>query len=413
MPCKLSGGIIAMANISRRGDSYRIKVFCGYDVNGKQIVQTKTWKPPEGLTDRQVKKELDRQVLLFEEYCKRGQVTATIKFQTFAEQWFDEYATINLRSTSLERQKQLTKRVYPALGHLRLDKITSRDIQKFVNDLVTKEKNMNTGKPLSRKTVVHHLSFISDVFSYAVKMGMLVDNPCRRVSVPKGKPVEKNIYTIEEITKLFGLLDGDDVPLKYRVFFKLAVYSGFRRGELLGLEWKDIEWDTNIIKVRRTSNYTKARGIYTDTTKTRKSQRCQKFPQYVMDMLKELKDEQDRERERLGDKWEDCDRLFVKWCGKPMNNQTPYGWLKEFCEKKEMRFCDIHSLRHLHCSMLINAGVDVVAVSGDLGHSCISTTLNLYSHMFQEAQARASTAIAEALRFDDKSKTDDPEKKSA
>ena len=64
--------------------------------------------------------------------------------------------------------------------------------------------------------------------------------------------------------------------------------------------------------------------------------------------------------------------------------------------------------------MLINAGVDVVAVSGDLGHSCISTTLNLYSHMFQEAQARASTAIAEALSFDDKSKyDDDPAKKSA
>ena len=210
------------------------------------------------------------------------------------------------------------------------------------------------------------------------------------------------------------MLDGNDVPLKYRVFFKLAVYSGFRRGELLGLEWKDIDWDNNIIKVRRTSNYTKERGIYTDTTKTRRSQRCQKFPQYVMDMLKELKDEQDRERERLGDKWEECDRLFVKWCGKPMNNQTPYGWFKEFCEKKEIRFCDIHSLRHLHCSLLINAGVDVVAVSGDLGHSCISTTLNLYSHMFQEAQARASTAIAEALRFDDKSKSDDdPAKKSA
>ena len=67
-----------------------------------------------------------------------------------------------------------------------------------------------------------------------------------------------------------------------------------------------------------------------------------------------------------------------------------------------MRFCDIHSLRHLHASLLINAGVDVVAVSGDLGHSQVSTTSNIYCHMFQEAQARTSNAIAEALSFDNK-----------
>ena len=87
---------------------------------------------------------------------------------SYAEQWFEEYAKVNLRSTSYSRMKQLTKRVYPAIGHKRLDKITSRDIQKFVTDLLTNGKNMNNGKPLSRKTAVHHLSFISDVFSYAV-----------------------------------------------------------------------------------------------------------------------------------------------------------------------------------------------------------------------------------------------------
>ena len=154
--------------------------------------------------------------------------------------------------------------MYPAIGHLRLDKITSRDIQKFVNYLITKEKNMNNGKRLSRKTVVHHLSFISDVFSYAVKMDMLSENPCRKVSVPKGEKKEKEIYTIEEVHKLFMLLET--APLKYRAFFTLAIYSGFRRGELLGLEWKDIDWDNNIIRVRRTSDYTKENcGVVTLT----------------------------------------------------------------------------------------------------------------------------------------------------
>ena len=86
-----------------------------------------------------------------------------------------------------------------------------------------------------------------------------------------------------------------------------------------------------------------------------------------------------------------------------MHNNTPYFWFTEFCEKNNVRFCDIHSLRHLHASLLIHAGVDVVAVSGDLGHSQVSTTSNIYCHMFQEAQARTSNAIAEALSFDNKS----------
>ena len=107
---------------------------------------------------------------------------------------------------------------------------------------------MKTGKPLSRKTAIHHLSFISDVFSYAVKMDMLSENPCRKVTVPKGEKKEKEIYTIEEIEQLFRLLET--APLKYRTFFTLAIYSGFRRGELLGLEWKDIDWRTNVISVK-------------------------------------------------------------------------------------------------------------------------------------------------------------------
>lgn len=87
-----------------------------------------------------------------------------------------------------------------------------------------------------------------------------------------------------------------------------------------------------------------------------------------------------------------------------MNNNTPYFWFKEFCEKNSIRFCDIHSLKHLHASLFINAGVDVVAVSWDLGHSQVSTTTNIYCHMFQEAQARTSQVIADALIFDKKEK---------
>lgn len=393
-----------MATIRKRGTTYQIRVSCGYDSNGNQVIQTMSWTPEPNMTARQAEKEIQRQAILFEDKCLKGQVTANVKFEDFAEQWFEEYAKLNLRNTSYEKMKQLPSRVYPAIGHLRIDKITGRHIQQFINDLALNGKNKKNGKPLSRKTVIHHLNFISDVFGYAIKMNMLNDNPCRNVTIPKGEKKEKQIYTLEEIAQIFELLDGDDVPTKYRVFIKLAVYSGFRRGELLGLEWKDINWESNLISVRRTSNYTAEKGTYTDTTKTKMSQRTLKFPDYVMELLRELKAEQETEAERVGNKWIDTDRLFTKWNGEPMGNCTPYSWFRKFCDRNNIRFCDLHSLRHFYASALINEGVDAAAVSGALGHSVISTTTSIYCHVFQQAQAKAGDAIASVLDFSSRKK---------
>ena len=395
-----------MATIRRRPNgTYEIKVSCGYGVDGKQRNQYKSYKPEPGMTKRQIEKEMQRQAILFEEDCKRGQITAAVKFETFAEQWFEEYAKVNLRPTSYARMKQLTKRVYPAIGHKRLDKITARDIQKFITDMLTNGRNLNNGKPLSRKTAVHHLSFISDVFSYAVRMGMLCDNPCRRVFVPKQEQEEKQIYTIEQVKILYENLKSE--PMKYQAYLLLSIYSGYRRSEMLGLEWKDIDFEHDLIHVRRTSQYTSEKGIYTDTTKTRKSKRVSKMPASIMNLLRQFKADQNEEARRLGTKWEDYDRLFTKWNGAPMNPQTPFEWLQGYCERIGIPFRNIHSLRHLHASLLIFEGVDVVAVSEDMGHSVVGTTLNLYSHMFQEAKARNCDAISNALSFTNEVNTEE------
>lgn len=395
-----------MATIRRRPNgTYEIKVSCGYGVDGKQRNQYKSYKPEPGMTKRQIEKEMQRQAILFEEDCKRGQITAAVKFETFAEQWFEEYAKVNLRPTSYARMKQLTKRVYPAIGHKRLDKITARDIQKFITDMLTNGRNLNNGKPLSRKTAVHHLSFISDVFSYAVRMGMLCDNPCRRVFVPKQEQEEKQIYTIEQVKILYENLKSE--PMKYQAYLLLSIYSGYRRSEMLGLEWKDIDFEHDLIHVRRTSQYTSEKGIYTDTTKTRKSKRVSKMPASIMNLLRQFKADHNEEARRLGTKWEDYDRLFTKWNGAPMNPQTPFEWLKGYCERIGIPFRNIHSLRHLHASLLIFEGVDVVAVSEDMGHSVVGTTLNLYSHMFQEAKARNCDAISNALSFTNEANTEE------
>ncbi len=394
-----------MANIRKRGNSYQIRVSCGYDTKGNQVSKTMTWKPPEGMTERQSEKEAYKQAILFEEKCLMCAAPVAMKFEELAEKWFEEYARLNLRNTTYERMKQVTKRVYPAIGYMKVNKITSRHIQQFVNDLVFNGKNMQTGKPLARKTVIHHLSFISDVFSYAVKMSMVPDNPCSRVSIPKGERKEKEIYSIEDIERLFELLE-EDAPLKYRVCIILAVYSGFRRGEIMGLEWKDVDFNDNIISVRRTSNYTKANGYYTDTTKTRKSQRSLKFPEMVMNLLKELKADQERQAKLMGSKWIDSDRLFIKDNGEPLFCGMPYLWLERFCKKHKIPFYGLHSIRHFFASSLIHANVDIAAVSSALGHSAITTTSSIYLHAFQDANARASEAIASVLDFSKKKRND-------
>lgn len=386
-----------MATIKKRGNSYLIRVSCGYDINGNHKEQSMTWKPDEGMTKKQIEKELNRQAMMFEESVNHGFKTSAMRFQELAEEWFENYAKNALRSTTYERMLQLTHRVYPAIGHLRIDKITARHLQGFVNSLTKEGANEKTSKPLAPKTIRHNLSFISDVFSYAVRMDLVSDNPCRKVTIPKGEVKEKPIYSQEEIAQLLTAINGEDT--KYRAFFYLIEYSGFRRSEMLGLEWKNIDFENNIISIKRTSNYTSERGIYTDTTKTKRSKRVLKISPYIMDILKELKDEQDEQALKCGDKWVETDRLYVKLNGRPMNNNTPYFWLKEFCEENNFRFCDIHSLRHFYASALINKGVDAAAVSGALGHSTITTTTSIYCHVFNQAQARAGDAIASVLDF--------------
>ena len=97
-----------MATIRKRGNSYQIRVSCGYDTSGNQVVQTMTWKPADGMTKKQIEKELQKQAILFEDKCMKGQVTANVKFQDFAEQWFEEYAKLNLRNMSYGRLREFT-----------------------------------------------------------------------------------------------------------------------------------------------------------------------------------------------------------------------------------------------------------------------------------------------------------------
>lgn len=105
-----------MANITKRGNSYSIRVSCGYDSKGRQIMQSMTWKPEPKMTPRQIEKELNRQAVIFEEKCNMGYQSKAVKFEVFAEEWFESYAKPNLRNTT----SQLTRECYSSVEELML-----------------------------------------------------------------------------------------------------------------------------------------------------------------------------------------------------------------------------------------------------------------------------------------------------
>jgi len=118
-----------------------------------------------------------------------------------------------------------------------------------------------------------------------------------------------------------------------------------------------------------------------------------------LSLVKRYREHQNEYAATLGDKWNDTDRLFTAWNGSPMYTNAPEKFFKKFCDMNGLRTVTLHSLRHLNASMLINAGLDVKTVQSALGHSHATTTMNIYVHEFQTAQARASEAVSNTLNL--------------
>ncbi len=125
-----------MANVQKRGNTFRIRVSCGYDVNGKQIFKSHTYVPEQGMTEKQIEKELQRQIIYFEDKCKKGLVLdGSIKFGEFAEKWFADYAEKQLKAKTVARYKDLMKRINPAIGHIKLESLQPHHLMSFYSNL--------------------------------------------------------------------------------------------------------------------------------------------------------------------------------------------------------------------------------------------------------------------------------------
>lgn len=252
-----------------------------------------------------------------------------------------------------------------------------------------------SAKPLSGKTVLHHHRLISSILEKAVKWQVIFSNPCERVEVPKVERKEAKYLDEKQAAELLRCLENE--PLQYRTIITLLLYSGMRRGELCGLEWGDIDFRENLIDINKSSLYLAEKGIFEDGTKNFSSKRVIKLPAPIMLLLAEHKKEQATERFKIGDKWEDSNKIFTQWNGKPIHPDTISGWFRKFIAKYHLPDVSIHSLRHTNATLLIAGGTDLRTVSKRLGHSNMTTTGNIYTHAIQTADERAAEVLGNML----------------
>jgi integrase len=342
------------------------------------------------MTAKREEKEVQRIAVLFEEECKGGATSSAVKLGIFIDQWFEEYAVVKLKEQTLHGYRSIRKRVKTELGHLRIDKVTTRDVQRFIGKLIKENR--------SAKSIRNCVSFISTVFGYAIRMKMIRENPCKDVTLPKNNGLRRAMYNREQAQEFLDLLLADKGQhFQFAVCFVLAIYTGFRRGELLGLEWKDFSGD--LVSLNRAAYYTSEQGHYTDLPKTQGSLCTQKLPESVVALLEVYRLHQSEYARSLGSKWINTGRLFTAWNGDWIPTDAMGDFLARFCARHDLPHVTLHSFRHLYASLLINAGLDVKTVQAGMRHASAITTLNIYAREFQTAQARISMAIANSLNL--------------
>ena len=478
-------------HISKSGKvTYYIRTYDGYDSKGKQVERSMTWKPPEGMNPKQVERELQRQIVKFEESVAGGaSFDHNTRFCEYAERWLESNRPPQLAPKTYERYKAMLKAINAAIGEIKLVKLQSCHLQMFYSNLrengikrtgafaesekiagivkqsqLTRDQfaaqcgispstlraacrlnghisvesaekiakalkmpvqqlfvlHLDTGG-LSDKTILHHHKLISSILAQATRDRLIPFNIADRnyMKAPRQERKEAAFLDDEQARHVLMLLENE--PIKWKTIMYLLLYSGIRRGELLGLEWKDVDFENKVIHICRTSQPVDHMGIITKAPKNDTSYRTIKLSDMMFDQLREYRQYWEQLRIDLEDIWQESiiitladgskqcvpnDRLFTKDDSTPMNPYSVTDWVNKFVKRNNLPHFTPHSLRHTHATLLIAEGVSIPTVSRRLGHSSIATTSKIYVHAIQSADEIASTAIEETLNPDKHKKPD-------
>lgn len=425
-----------MANITKRGNSYRITVSAGSDATGTRIRKYMNYTPT-ATTPSKIEKEVQAVAAEFEKQFLTGQLFdgENITFRAFTEDhWIPEYAEKNLSPVVIaDYKRKLKDRIFPAIGNLKLSKITSLNLNAIYNELSAMGRKPGT---IKKYHALHQA-----IFKYAYKSGIIQENPCPRCTLPKDSEKYKyQIWTPQQVDKFFTALRSSftvshQVPARVQLLpngsecqvpefefdteksvssmfialYTLCIFSSARRGEIAALTWEDIDFDSMEIDINKAATHVDGDQAL-KAPKTASGRRRVTVPARCLNALKQWKREEMELSLQLGSMWEgyrgrEFDKNFVfiqKDSGKMIHTDTITQKFKKIvedynatCKHEGDKLPDIrlHDLRHTGASLLIAAGEDIVTVSHRLGHAKPSTTMDIYSHALPLKDKEASDRL--------------------
>lgn len=389
-------------SIEKRGENtYRLIVSTGKNLDGSRARKTKTVHCS--------RKDAEVALAQFVVEANHGLIPEgkSITFEEFFHVWQINYGEKELAPSTYKRYvRMLETRILPYLGSFTLEKIKPTDLMKLYDMLeqdtqikrLAKNNGERTFKPLSKKTILEHHRLISSMLHKAVYWQLIPFNPAERVQPPRASRVKRRFYDDEQCKILLSNLNSlSENEMKYKVAIILDVFTGVRLGELMGLEWNDIDFKNKEIIINKASQYLPEKGVYTKEPKTSSSYRNVSIPDSVIEMLQEYKKWYDSQKELCGEFWNDSDRLFVQDNGKPMHPDTVSKWFGKFIRKIGLPVINFHGIRHTNATLLISQNVDVAVVAARLGHAQISTTFNFYVHPLASHNRSAGLVLQNLL----------------
>ncbi|OKI49085.1 tyrosine-type recombinase/integrase [Streptomyces sp. MJM1172] len=332
--------------------------------------------------------------------------------------WLDSVAVHHLRENTHTRYATCIRlHLIPGLGAKKVARLTARDVRTFLDQLRTtcqccaQERDADRqcccaigqccGKTLSPLTVTYVHSVLKSALEHAVREDELPRNVARNVKTTSPRPRRFQPLTTTEARQLLRVAGAD----RLHALYELALRTGLRKGELLGLHWEDLDLDSGTASIHRSLQRTRTGGLTTLHTKTRASERRIALPTECINSLKSHRERQEEERNATKVGWKDSGLIFTTPTGGPLdpaNMTRRFGRLLERAGLRRIRF---HDLRHSTATLLLEQGVELVVVKELLGHAHIGVTAGVYAHVRLRLQRQAIDTLGDALGAGD----DDPD----
>jgi integrase len=356
--------------IRKRGKSYSVVVFNGKDANGKKKYIWETFR-----TSDQAQKRLTE---LLHQIDTGTLARPKGTLGEFTEQWLRDYAKPNLAPTTYQGYVGIYRSgIGPILGNILLKDLRPSHIQEYIA--------LKLSKNVSNTTVRHHITFLHSVLETAIKWQLLIRNPIDSVTMPKIVKHEMNILNEQQAETILQAVQGTN----YYCLFALALYTGMRKSELLALQWNDVDLLMAELTICKSSHRLNTGEYIVKSTKTAKSNRRIALSKKTCTMLKQhLKKEMNR-CSKTSLKFPKDRLLFCEPDGKPLKPNTIGQHWTRLLRRLNYPHIRFHDLRHTHASWMLKKGVSPKVIQERLGHSTISTTLDIYSHVTPGMQQQA------------------------